>query len=201
MTAYPSPSPTEPPRKDHHTRNTWFTIGGILATIFLVVALFALATKPSPQPARINLNPPSVTLSSEVPTSTTPPLSMNGVPVPFDWYSGTGTAALNGAEWSTTAVSTYGSAPKSGAFLTIDVVVTGVSGTVPANPYFWHVQDAQGHIYDWSWDSKEPSLHLADLTPGEVSSGFVTFDVAQAPVTVTLTNGTATLARWAVPGA
>jgi hypothetical protein len=202
------PPPVAPPRKPRTVRKAFLrTVGVLLAiglALVLLIVLFALAVHPGDstvrtQPGTVQLSPKATAPVSTAPS--TPPLSMNNVAVPFSWYSGTGTATVKSAEWSTLAMSTYGSAPKNGAFLTIDVVVTGVSGTVQANPYFWHVQDSLGHIYDWSWDSKEPALHLADLTPGEVSSGFVSFDVAQAPVTVTLTNGTATLARWAVAGA
>ena len=77
----------------------------------------------------------------------------------------------------------------------IDVSVQGVTGTDSTNPYDWTLKDALGHSYTYAWSGKEPILHdSGPLAAGEISRGFLTFDVPQGPMTVSIGTGV----QWAI---
>ena len=120
-------------------------------------------------------------------------LGQNGV------RNGTGTATVWTAEWTQINPASYDDAPAAnGAFLILDVSLQGVTGTVSTNPYDWTLKDAQGHSYTYSWSGQEPILHdSGPLAAGEIARGFLTFDVPQGPMTVSIGTGV----RWAVSAA
>ena len=160
-------------------------------------------TAPETAAAPSTTQPPTPTVQPTTPRPTptpspTPPSAL-GTSIGFTQNGvrhGTGTATVWTAEWTQINPASYDDAPATnGAFLIIDVSVQGVTGTVSTNPYDWTLKDALGHSYTYAWSGKEPILHdSGPLAAGEISRGFLTFDVPQGPMTVSIGTGV----QWAI---
>ncbi|YCH09974.1 DUF4352 domain-containing protein [Arthrobacter sp. alpha11c] len=77
--------------------------------------------------------------------------------------------------------------PKSGKFLQMDVLWETEKGTTKANFLYFNVKDADGRKADAALFG-DGTLGSGDVVAGDKMRGFVNFDVAPGPVTVTITN-------------
>ncbi len=77
--------------------------------------------------------------------------------------------------------------PKTGKFLQMDVLWETEKGTTKANPLYFNVKDADGRKADMGLFG-DGNLGSGDVVAGDKMRGFVNFDVAPGPVTVTITN-------------
>ena len=87
------------------------------------------------------------------------------------------------------SISTQSFAPKAktGKFLQMDVLWETEKGTTLANFMYFDVKDANGRKADMAIFG-EGNLGSGEVAAGDKLRGFVSFDVAPGPVTVTITN-------------
>ncbi|MFW0772896.1 hypothetical protein ACLRGI_06975 [Paenarthrobacter nitroguajacolicus] len=87
----------------------------------------------------------------------------------------------------TVSANQFAPKPKSGKFLQLDVLWETEKGKTSANPLYFNVKDAEGRKADMQLFG-DGTLASGEVIAGDKARGFVNYDVAPGPVTVTVTN-------------
>jgi hypothetical protein len=215
MTNYPWPPVPQPPKKKSKAK--WWVIGGVVLLIGAVgssidnakKAATAVSTPSStvssttqaPEPTPSPQAPSSVVESPLPPPAPTEPAAPVEPPAPtsvvpsadpdiLEWSSGKGRVTLLTATWNPRGVGEFTPRPNNGGYLTIDVTIEAVEGTVPYNPFYFSLKNDSGQEFDIDvfTAGHEPSLKSGELVAPDKARGFIAFDVANEPVKLTLTD-------------
>lgn len=123
-----------------------------------------------------------------------------GAPVDIDEASWDLTATVHSAEWKSAGQGETANQPNNGAFLVIDVEVSGDGSYSPLYFTFRADTGVESDAFSGIGSGYKPTLGSGDLAGGLVR-GFVTFDAAQAPGVIILTDPLGgTLGSWTIPG-
>ena len=97
---------------------------------------------------------------------------------------------LNSAKWNPRGLGEFTPKPHNGGYLTIDVTIEAIEGTVPYNPLYFSLKNESGQEFDIDvfTAGHEPTLKSGELVAPDKARGFIAFDVANEPVKLTLTN-------------
>jgi hypothetical protein len=129
---------------------------------------------------------PSAAAKSEAPAATEPTIGK-----PFTADMGGGNIAkitiVSAKFVNSVSTNQFAPKPKKGKFLHMDVLWETEKGTTNANFLYFNVKDADGRKADMELFG-EGNLASGEVVAGDKMRGFVNFDVAAGPVTVTVTN-------------
>lgn len=86
-----------------------------------------------------------------------------------------------------TVSTTLGTPAKNGSYLLLDVLWETEAGETSSNPFYFSAKDAEGRSADLDMFA-DGQLGSGQVLPGDKSRGFIAFDVAPGPVTVSITD-------------
>lgn len=113
------------------------------------------------------------------------------VGVPFTADMGNGNVAkitvVTAAFVDSISTNQFAPPAKAGKFLQLDVLWETEKGTTSSNFMYFEAKDAEGRKADMALMG-DTQLGSGEVVAGDKSRGFVSFDVAPGPITVSITN-------------
>lgn len=129
--------------------------------------------------------------SSAAPTAAETKASEPKVGTPFTADMGGGNVAkitiVSAKFVDSVSTNQFAPKPKNGKFLQLDVLWETEKGTTKANSLYFNAKDADGRKADIQLFG-DGNLGSGDVVAGDKMRGFVNYDVAPGPMTVTITN-------------
>lgn len=197
-----SERPPAPFRSRRRLAPTLITIG-VLVLGLIVIGGGVLISRYRDQHAGASTGPAASSAPSTVTSTTAPPGAghsavPSGSSIPFSSRRAGGTLSVLGHQWTTVGRID----PSNGTYLALDVEIRVDRGAMYYSPAMFEVFDSVGNVYEDDQNvNQRPLLSTGYLSAGQVTRGWVSFDLKRGETTLLLAGPDANpMAALKVPG-